>query len=123
MIDRRYRLSVRLIDIADGSVVWAENYDGEVDPAELLDSELAIAAKVATAVAQPYGVVFRTDAARLERETPNDWAAYQCTLAYYAYRADLNPKAHSAVERCLEKDHSRVPDLFHCLGAFVAHLP
>ena len=103
MIDRRYRLSVRLIDIADGSVVWAENYDGEVDPAELLDSESAIAAKVATAVAQPYGVVFRTDAARLERETPNDWAPYQCTLAYYAYRADLNPKAHSAVERCLEK--------------------
>ena len=103
VIDRRYRLSVRLIDIADGSVVWAENYDAEVDPARLLDSELAIAAKVATAVAQPYGVVFRTDAAKLERETPNDWAPYQCTLAYYAYRADLNPQAHSAVERCLEK--------------------
>ena len=103
VIDGRYRLSVRLIDIADGSVVWAENYDAEVDPARLLDSESAIAAKVATAVAQPYGVVFRTDAAKLERETPNDWAAYQCTLAYYAYRADLNPQAHSAVERCLEK--------------------
>ena len=103
VIDRRYRLSARLIDIADGSVVWAENYDAEVDPARLLDSESAIAAKVATAVAQPYGVVFRADAAKLESQTPNDWAAYQCTLAYYAYRADLNPQAHSAVERCLEK--------------------
>src|SRR4051812_35494613 len=101
--DQRFRLSARLIDKADGSVAWAENYDTDLKAAKLFNTESAIAAKVATAVAQPYGVMFRTDAARLERETPNDWAAYQCTLAYYAYRADLNAQAHHAVETCLEK--------------------
>ncbi len=109
LTDQRFRLSARLIDNADGSVVWAENYDADLDAGRLLDSESAIAAKVATAVAQPYGVVFRTDSARLERETPNDWAAYQCTLAYYAYRADLNPRTHNAVESCLERTTQQFP--------------
>ena len=55
-------------------MVWAENYDGEVDPAELLDSESAIAAKVATAVAQPYACLpHRCRKAR--GETPNGRAA------------------------------------------------
>ena len=89
--DRRFRLTARLVDNDDGSIIWAENYDGDRDVSQLLETQATIAGKVATAVAQPYGVIFHTDAAKLVRETPNDWEAYACTLAYYSYRADLNP--------------------------------
>ena len=107
--DRRFRLTARLVDNDDGSIIWAENYDGDRDVSQLLETQATIAGKVATAVAQPYGVIFHTDAAKLVRETPNDWEAYACTLAYYSYRADLNPRSHRSVERCLERTTNRFP--------------
>ncbi len=107
--ERRFRLTARLVDNDDGSIIWAENYDGDRDVSQLLETEARIAGKVATAIAQPYGVIFHTDAAKLVRETPNDWEAYACTLAYYAYRADLSPRSHRSVERCLERTTERFP--------------
>ena len=105
---KTYRLSAQLIDLSGGSVIWAENYDGDLGVTKVLDDQAAMTVKVATAVAQPYGVIFHTDAAKLVRDTHHEWG-YGCTLAYYAYRADLNPRSHRSVERCLERTTERFP--------------
>ncbi|WP_442583932.1 hypothetical protein ACSBOB_00675 [Mesorhizobium sp. ASY16-5R] len=104
-----FRLRVRFINPSNGSVLWANSYDGGMDVAKLIEAQADIARNVATSLAQTYGVVFQADAARHIDNPPDDWAAYACTLSYYAYRIDLDPKAYPAVRACLEKAVERFP--------------
>ena len=76
------RLSAHLIDRTNGSILWANNYDGSRRVGRLLDMEADIAGDVATALGQPYGIIFKADAARASHGPPEEWDAYACTLAY-----------------------------------------
>ncbi|WP_052522743.1 hypothetical protein [Ensifer sp. BR816] len=102
-------LTSRLINRGDGSVLWAESYNEDIEVRHLVDLEGDIARAVATALAQPYGVIFRSDASKAANIPPDDWEAYQCTLAYYGYRADLNPQSHASVQDCLKRAVERFP--------------
>ena len=103
------RLSARLIDRANGSVLWANNYDGSRGVRRLLDMEADVAVDVATALGQPYGIIFRADVARASNGPPDEWDAYACTLAYYSYRMVLDQQAHASVKQCLERAVQRFP--------------
>lgn len=105
----RLRLTARLVNRADGSVVWAESYGENLQVRDLLDLEATVARAVATALAQPYGIIFRADASQAADSPPGDWQAYECTLAYYGYRANLNPQAHATVQGCLKRAVERFP--------------
>lgn len=105
-----FRLRVRFINRADGSILWANSYDGGMKVAEILEAEADIARNVATSLAQTYGVIFQADVKLHIENPPDDWAAYSCTLSYYAYRANLDPKAQPSVRACLEKAVARFPD-------------
>ncbi|MFI0844209.1 hypothetical protein [Mesorhizobium sp. IMUNJ 23232] len=105
-----FRLRVRLINRSNGSVLWANSYDGGMDVGKLLQAQADIARNVATSLAQTYGVIFQADAAIHADNPPDDWAAYSCTLSYYAYRTDLDAKAYPAVRACLEKAVERFPN-------------
>ena len=106
----RFRLRTRLIQQSDGSVLWAETYDGGMKVARLLEAQADIARKVATTLAQTYGVIFQADASKQVENAPDDWAAYSCTLSYYAYRVSVDPGARSDVKACLEKAVERFPN-------------
>ncbi|OCP16438.1 MULTISPECIES: hypothetical protein [unclassified Ensifer] len=106
----KLRLSVRLVQRSDQSIIWASNYDEVLDVRNLLTVEAEVARAVATALAQPYGIIFRTDATNLTQSAPQDWEAYACTLAYYGYRADLDPQTHASVQTCLQKAVARFPN-------------
>ena len=58
-----FRLRVNLVNLADGSVLWADSYDGGSKVSELVQAEAGIARSVATSLAQTYGVIFQADAA------------------------------------------------------------
>jgi tetratricopeptide (TPR) repeat protein len=105
----KLRLSARLVSSADQSVVWANSYDKNLKVQELIATQSDIARQVATAIAQPYGIIFHADAARMGQTPPNDWTAYACTLAYYAYRANLGPKTHRSVMQCLQQATEQFP--------------
>lgn len=107
--DQTLRLQVRILSRSDGSVIWANSYSGDLTVARLLQIERDIADEVATALAQPYGVIFQADTTRQVVSAPEDWAAYACTLSYYAYRAALDPTTHPVVRRCLEQAVARFP--------------
>ncbi len=104
-----FRLRVRLLSYTDGAVLWANSYDGKMEVADFLEAEADIARNVATSLAQTYGVIFQADASLTVDNPPDDWAAYSCTLSYYAYRANLDPEARSSVRACLEKAVERFP--------------
>ncbi|WP_187277128.1 hypothetical protein, partial [Phyllobacterium endophyticum] len=106
----KLRLNARLVDRNSGSVVWTNNYDSIVQVQDLLQLEAGIAREVATALAQPYGIIFQADAADLAPSPPNDLEAYKCTLAYYRYRTNLDPATHASVKSCLRQAVERFPN-------------
>lgn len=108
--DERLRVSARLLDTASAAVLWAQAYDVDLRVRDLFAIQADIGRQVATAVAQPYGIVFRADARRTSRQPPDDLDAYACTLRFYAYRAELSPDRHAAVRDCLGRAVARFPD-------------
>jgi TolB-like protein len=103
------RLTIRFLSVSDGSVIWANSYDRTLRAQDLLDIELDIAKTVATALAQPYGIIFQTGATQIAQSPPGRWDAYTCTLAYYDYRANLNPQNHTSVQNCLKRATQKFP--------------
>jgi len=104
------RVSSRLLNAETRAVLWAQSYDNPVTAANLFSIEEKTAQAVATAVAQPYGIVFRAETKRDGRsQPPNDLAAYLCTLRYYGYRAAPNSERHKAERECLEQAVASFP--------------
>jgi TolB-like protein len=105
-----FRLRVRFLNRADGSVLWADTYDGEMNVRDLVNVQSEIARRVATTLAQTYGVIFQADASKRMNNPPEDWAAYSCSLSFYAYRAESNLEMLDDVTRCLEEAVARFPN-------------
>jgi len=104
--DNRVRVTARLLDTASGAILWSQTYDDDLRTRQLFVIQSDVANKVATAVAQPYGIIAQADAAN---PPPDDLGAYACTLSYYAYRAELSVERHADVRDCLETAVARYP--------------
>ncbi|MGZ2380658.1 adenylate cyclase [Rhizobium leguminosarum] len=104
---KRLRVTARLLDTSDGEILWSENYDNDLASGDLFAIQTDVARKVATAIAQPYGVMAQVDAAS---PPPDDLGAYECTLRFYAYRSELSSEAHARVRDCLEAALARFPN-------------
>ncbi|MBY5699732.1 adenylate cyclase [Rhizobium leguminosarum] len=107
MSGKRLRVTARLLDTSDGEILWSENYDNDLASGDLFAIQTDVARKVATAIAQPYGVMAQVDAAS---PPPDDLGAYECTLRFYAYRSELSAEAHARVRDCLEAALARFPN-------------
>ncbi|WP_343234470.1 adenylate cyclase [Microvirga terrestris] len=99
----RLRIMGRLLDAQTGAVLWSQTYDEDLHVRDLFSIQDDVARKVATAVAQPYGIIHRADQTRTSTRAPNDLEAYGCTLRFYDYRAALSDKSHAATRTCLEQ--------------------
>lgn len=102
----RVRVTARLLDTANGAILWSQTYDDDLRSRELFAIQSDVANRVATAVAQPYGIMAQADAAN---PPPDDLDAYGCTLSFYAYRAELSVERHAEVRDCLESAVARYP--------------
>ncbi|MDC7741221.1 adenylate cyclase [Rhizobium binxianense] len=104
--DTRIRVTARLVDTSDGAILWSQDYDNDLRSRDLFAIQSDVANKVATAIAQPYGVIAHVD---LVNPPPDDFGAYECTLGFYAYRAELTVERHAKVRECLERAVARYP--------------
>ncbi len=104
--DSRVRVTARLLDTATNAILWSQTYDDDLRSHGLFAIQSDVADKVATAVAQPYGIIAQADAANLP---PDDLDAYGCTLRFYAYRAELGVEKHAEARECLESAVARYP--------------
>ena len=86
--------------------MWSQTYDDDLRFRGLFAIQSDVAAKVATAVAQPYGIIMQAVTAN---PPPDDLDAYGCTLRFYAYRAELSVERHTGVRECLESAIARYP--------------
>lgn len=83
--DERLRLSTRLVNRADGFIFWTKSYENDIRPHGLFQLQEDIARSLATALGQPYGVIFQSDQGGLAPWPPDDIQAYTCSLAYCGY--------------------------------------
>jgi TolB-like protein len=106
----RLRLSARLVNQADGAIVWTKAYDAQLGQREIFDVETLMASEIATALAQPYGVIFQASPSEIAETASKDGKAYACTSSYYEYRATLGKQAHAQVQNCLKQVVSEFPN-------------
>lgn len=97
------RVTGRLLDARTGAVLWSQSYDNDLRVRDLLTIQNDVAQKVATAIAQPYGIIFQADELRTGGKAPDNLEAYACSLRFYSYRTALSPESHGAVRGCLEQ--------------------
>lgn len=102
-------VTARLLQASNGAVLWSRRYEQLLSAGDLYQIQAKTAEEVATAVGQPYGIVFQTETALGSAQPPDNLDAYLCTLRYYVYRADLKPDAHKQVRECLEKAVAAYP--------------
>jgi len=108
--DGKLRITSRVLDAETSAIIWSEAYDADVRTSSIVDIETSIASKVATAVAQPYGILFRAPPApSLTRALPS-FEAYQCSVRFYRYRTVLDRAEHAPTRDCLERIIARYPD-------------
>ncbi|MDQ0561520.1 TolB-like protein [Rhizobium mesoamericanum] len=102
----RVRVTARLVDTETDRILWSNTYDDDTHIRDLFSIQSDVANKVATAVAQPYGIMAQADAVN---PPPDDVGAYTCALGFYAYRAQLAVDQHANVRNCLERAVERYP--------------
>jgi len=103
----KLRVTARVLDGESSAIVWTGTYDADPTAADIVGVETAIASKVATAIAQPYGIIF---SAPPRPGAVQDMETYQCTYRFYRYRAVLDQAEHAATRACLERATARYPD-------------
>ncbi len=101
--EHRLRITGRLLDAETGAVLWSQTYDEDLQVRDLFTIQDEVARRVATAVAQPYGIIQRAYQSRTGARPPDDLEAYGCTLRFYDYRAALSDESHAAIRTCLEQ--------------------
>lgn len=100
------RVTARLLDTDTNEIIWSQTYDDKIQTRDMFAIQSDVANKVATAVAQPYGIIAQ---AIVAKPPPNDLGSYGCTLPFYAYRAELSAIRHAEVRECLESAVGRFP--------------
>jgi TolB-like protein/cytochrome c-type biogenesis protein CcmH/NrfG len=106
----RVRVTSRVLFAETGAVLWSQSYDADLRVSDIVDVETDIASKVATAVAQPYGIIFGVQPKQKTGHPPDSLEAYQCALQFYQYRSILNGTEHASTRDCLEQTVKRYPN-------------
>lgn len=107
--DGRLRITSRVLDGETATIIWSDAYDADPRTSSSVDIEMNVASKVATAVAQPYGILFKQAASSRESRLPG-FEAYQCSFRFYRYRNTLDPREHLPTRDCLERMTTLYPD-------------
>lgn len=110
----KLRVTSRVLDGETSAIVWSGSYDADPRAGNIVDIETAIASKVATAIAQPYGIIFSAPPRTAHAPVPQSLEAYQCSYRFYRYRTELDPAAHAPTRACLEQVTERYPE--HATG-------
>jgi adenylate cyclase len=117
----RVRVGARLLSAESGAVLWSRSFEHPLTAGDLFALQNKTAGEVASAVAQPYGIVFQAESSGRAQTPPDDLDAYLCTLRYYVYRAAITPEGYREVKGCLEMAVERFPQ-YATAWALLAHI-
>jgi adenylate cyclase len=102
----KIRVTARLSETATSKILWSATYDEDLGTRSLFAIQTDVANKVATAVAQPYGIISQAVTADAP---PDDLDAYGCTIRFYQYLSEVDLQKHGEVRACLLDAVTRYP--------------
>jgi TolB-like protein/Tfp pilus assembly protein PilF len=103
-------VTVSLIATETGRALWSDTFTPAGSDRAVLDLEREIAGAIATALAQPYGILSQQLARAADRQAlPRSLASYECILLADDYYASYSPADYEAARRCLETALEREP--------------
>ncbi|MCF3935366.1 hypothetical protein L1787_18385 [Acuticoccus sp. M5D2P5] len=112
------RLTAQLYDARTGEVIWATTYDRPFTTEALMGLQRDLAGELATALAQPYGIVNKAAQLHTSPATAS-MSSYLCVMQAYTYRRTFARRAFAPALACLEEAVARdpsYPDALAMLG-------
>ena len=107
--NERLRVVAQLVDAGSGEQVFSESYDRDLSVENLFAVQEDVAARIATEIADPHGIVHRTRMGQRKAET-TAFDAYQCRLLASEYWRHPTPEQHARVRDLLERAVQIDPD-------------
>ncbi len=80
-----FEVDVLLVEATSGRAVWAETFERELRPPEIIGLRNEVANHVARALAQPYGIIQADRARDADGQAPELLGSYAAVLLFYAY--------------------------------------
>jgi TolB-like protein/tetratricopeptide (TPR) repeat protein len=103
-------VAVQLVHRSDNRVLWSEVYSGTLSPRHFSDLEAEIAGRIASVIAQPYGIIPTEVAQRIADAGPEvEMDSFACVMRGYAYRFANRSDLYTRVRECLEDTVVRDP--------------
>ncbi|MGB5738322.1 MAG: hypothetical protein WBM54_03160, partial [Woeseia sp.] len=100
------RISVQLTDTRDGTTVWSQRFDRDLDSAGVFDLQDEMTDLIVATVADVNGVVTRDLAASIQDKPPEQMTPYEAVLQFSLNRASVsaadNLRSRIALERAVE---------------------
>ena len=97
------RVTVQVLDAADGTHLWAETYDREYTAANLFEVQDEITEQVAGIIGSSAEILWRAEIAAIKGKPTDSLDAYECVLRALAYYDELDPDSHLVIRDCLER--------------------
>lgn len=104
------QINTTLGNLRTDEVIWSAAYAVALAPAPLLDLRDTVAARIATALGQPYGPIGMDLAQRGPGTRPASVESYLCVLEAYQHRRAFSPATYGPAVACLEAAVARDPD-------------
>lgn len=80
-----FALETMLLDARTRRYVWAEHFQRNFIPADILELRDEVANSIAGTLGQPYGVIFSNKARDMAGRPPESLDSYACVLRFYQY--------------------------------------
>ena len=107
--DDKLRAAAHLIDAGTGEQLFSDTYDRNLSVQNLFEVQEDIAARIATEIADPHGVIHRTGPS-FRRADTRMFDAYQCRLLATRYWRNPTEDEHARVRDLLETAVKIDPD-------------
>lgn len=115
----RFQVDVLVVEAASGRAVWAETFERQLKPSEIIALRNEVANRVARALAQPYGAIQSDRARDADGQAPELLGSYAAVLLFYAYWRTFDREMIEAVRAGLEHAVATEPgyaEAFACLS-------
>jgi adenylate cyclase len=115
--DTKVRVSAILSDFKTGQYVWSQTSERALTASNLMSIQEEIAAKVADAIAQPYGIVFSRSAKAISSKPAQDLMSYECVVRFRQYWRSYSNRDFGSMHDCLTRTIADNPSYAQAYGS------
>ncbi len=105
-----FEVDVLLVNARTGRSVWADSFQRNRLPSEIVAVRNEVANRIARSIAQPYGIIYSDRSHDAEGTPPESLDSYGCVLRFYRYWRTFERDELEPVRACLERTVAAEPE-------------